>query len=586
MTLPITKVEFGFTQSAGSYVYQDITSYVRSVSVQRGLQREVDTFQAGNCTIVLDNNARAFDPYYTSSPFYGEVKPQASVRVTSAGQVIFIGFVDSWSYDYQIVADATASIIAYDAIGRLSKASLPAITWASELSSDRVTNVLNRAEVNWPVGSRDLAAGLVTLGADTSPDGTFAWDYLQQVAQSEGGAAFITGDGKVAFKSQAASETPSSVTTYRYNLCLNPNFANNNNNWNGTRVNTVAYKGTYSLQGGSFTQWDVQSPIVPDTLYGALFTDSATTWVQNTAYTFSVWVYSTAAQSVTLTAGFKRSSGVKNIDEVTQTQTLLVNTWTRFTATVPCTVAGQTAYLSVSAPGTTVYVDAALIEASPYVAEFFDGSFTPTNTATQTFTSAWSGTSGNSTSTLTIVTTYNASQKNALIVGDNGGTAIPYEQVRVVYGSETLYTDVVVNPLSGSVGSATSSMGTAYGSLIYTVDPSLTADNVQAQELANYYLSIYDNPQLRFESVTFGVDALTGEQQAKVLGQDIWGAAQVTYTPSAVGSAISQYQRVVGVSHEITPERFLTTLNLAQFGNYFRLDSVNFGVLDTNALGY
>jgi len=131
--------------------------------------------------------------------------------------------------------------------------------------------------------------------------------------QSEGGAAFITGDGKVAFKSQAASETPSSVTTYRYNLCLNPNFANNNNNWNGTRVSTVAYKGTYSLQGGSFTQWDVQSPVVPDTLYGALFTDSATTWVQNTAYTFSVWVYSTAAQSVTLTAGFKRSSGVKTL---------------------------------------------------------------------------------------------------------------------------------------------------------------------------------------------------------------------------------------------------------------------------------
>lgn len=588
MGLPVTKVEFGFTQSAGAYVYQDITAYTRSVSINRGIVRETDTFQAGSCTIVLDNNARAFDPYYVSSPFYGEVKPQASVRVTSGGQIIFVGFVDSWSYDYQIVADATATLTAYDAISRLSRANLPAITWTQELSSDRVTRVLDRAEVSWSGSLRDISAGLVTLGADTVTDGTSAWDYLQTVAESEGGAVFISEDGKVAFKGQAASEVPQTTTTYRYNLNLNPSIANNTTNWVGTRVNTVAYKGTWSLQGGSFTEWDVLPPVAPSTLYGVLYSDSVTTWQANTAYTFSVWVYSDAlsGQNVTLTAGFKKTGGSANLDVQAQTQFLPSGAWTRFNVTVPCTKTGQTAYLSVDGQYTNIFVDAALIEATPYLAEYFDGTFTPSNTATQTFTSAWQGTSGNSASTLTIVTTYNANQKNAIVVGDNGGTAIPYEQIRVVYGSDTLYTSTVVNPLSGTAQTVANSQGTAYGSRILTIDPSLTADNTNALALANYYLSIYDSPSLRFDSVTFGVDALSAANQVSVLGTDIWQAAQVTYTPSAIGSAITQYQRVVGVSHEITPERFLTTLNLAEFGQYFRLDSNNFGVLDTNELGY
>ena len=588
MSLPVTKVEFGFTQSAGAYVYQDITAYVRNVSIQRGIQRENDTFQAGSCTIVLDNNLRAFDPYYTSSPFYGEVKPQASVRVTAAGQVIFVGFVDSWAYDYQIVADATATLVAYDAIARLSKAQLPAISWTSENTSNRVINVLNRAEVNWPAGQRDIAAGVITLGNDSIMDGTIAWDYLQTVAQSEGGAVFISRDGNVTFKSQAASEVPGTVTSYRYNLSLNPSVEVNANNWQGSRSSTLAYKGTWSMQGATFTEWDVLPPIAPSSLYGVLYSDAVTSWVQNTSYTFSVWVYSDAisGQAVTLTAGFKKTGGSANLDVQTQTQTLPAGAWTRFSVTVPCTKSGQTAYVSIDGLYTNIWVDALLIEASPYLDVWFDGGNAPTNTATQTFTSAWNGTANNSASTLTTVTTYNANQKNAIIVGDNGGTAIPYEQIRVVYGSETLYTNTVVNPVSGTAQTAASTMGSAYGTLTYTIDPSLTADNANALSLANYYLSIYDNPQLRFESVSFGVHALTAQQQVQVLQAGIWQAASVTYTPSAIGSAIVQYQRIVSVAHEITPETFSTTLGLAQFGSYFRLDSANFGVLDSNALGY
>ena len=63
MTQPVTKVEFGFTQaSAGVYTFLDITSYVRSVDVSRGLSRDLDSYSAATCNVVLDNRSRAFDP--------------------------------------------------------------------------------------------------------------------------------------------------------------------------------------------------------------------------------------------------------------------------------------------------------------------------------------------------------------------------------------------------------------------------------------------------------------------------------------------------------------------------------------------
>jgi hypothetical protein len=586
MATPVTKVEFGFTQSAGAYVYQDITSFVRNVDVTRGVSRELDTYQAGAATVVLDNNLRTFDPSYSSSPYYGEVKPQAAVRITSGNVVIFTGFIDNWTFDYQIVADATATFVAYDSISRLNKTELNAYTWSAEKSDVRVTRVLDKAEVAWPASARQISEGTITLGADSVDAGTTAWDYIQTVSQSEGGAAFVSGTGDVVFKGQSASLVPNSVTTYRTNLCLNPSFEANATGWAGTRTSTVSYKNTYSLQGTTYTQYDYLPPVAPDSYYGAQYIDSATTWVKNTSYTFSAWVYSTVSQSVSLVAGFKRTGSGARLDGNSQTLTLAANTWTRLSATAIPGATGMTAYLQIQTNATTVYVDAVLIEASQYLAEYFDGTAKPTNTSLITYTSVWNGTAFNSTSTLTIVTTYDASVPNSIVLGDQGGTAIPYTDVAVVYASETLYNNVVVGIASGTATTTNSTLGTAYGIRTYTVDPALVADTANGTALANYLLGLYENPNLRFDSIGLALEGLTPEQQVQVLSSDIWSAATITYTPSAVGSAINAYQRIVGVNHSITPDTHRVSFNLAEYGNKFRLDSPQLGVLDTNVLGY
>jgi hypothetical protein len=185
------------------------------------------------------------------------------------------------------------------------------------------------------------------------------------------------------------------------------------------------------------------------------------------------------------------------------------------------------------------------------------------------------------------VTAYSPSTPNGLVVGDNGGTAIPYEDVQVIYASETLYTNTSIG-VAGTVNATQANVanGSAYGIRTLTIDPSLVADTTNGQALANYYLDIYDNPQLRFEAVTFGLSGLSAAQQVSVLNSEIYTAVSMTYTPSALGSAITAYQRVVGVNHTITPDSHKVTLNLAEFGNRFRLDSATYGILNTNILGY
>jgi len=581
MAVPTQKVEFGFTQSSfGVYTYQDITSYVRAVSITRGVSRELDSYQAGTCSITLDNNARTFDPSYSAGPFYGEIKPQAAVRVWSGNVVIFTGFIDNWSFDYQIVADATATVNATDAIGRLASAQLPAITWGSETTSVRVGRVLDRAEVNWPSGQRQISVGSITLGADTVSDGTGAWDYLSQIAATEGGAAYVSGTGDVVFKGQTASLIPTSTTVVRTNLCVFPSFesatlSSGGNSWTGiTRSTAVSppsvgrtYVGLCAAGGASYT--------------------GTRTFTKNISNTFSFYVYVVGA-GATITGSIAYYNGTTPTGTASNAVSITSGTWTRVSVTGAPTGNSTKGVFTVqtSRADLTYYVDAVMIEQATTADIYFDGTYEPADTATITYTSAWTGSADVSTSTLTIVTTYSPGVPNSLQLSDAGGTAIPYIDVKVAYASETLFNNIVVGGTAGTATLTNATLGTAYGIRTYSLDPSLVADNANGSALTRYLLDIYDNPSLRFDSVQVALEALQPADQVNVLSSEIYTAASVTYTPSAIGSAITSYQRVVGISHEMTPETHHVTLNLAEFGNKFRLDSLTLGILNTNILGY
>jgi hypothetical protein len=74
-----------------SQAIDNITTYVKSVDIRRGMKTEYGNTPAGTCQIVLDNSTKRFSPVYTSSPLYGKIRPWLPVKVT--------GTVDTSTYN-------------------------------------------------------------------------------------------------------------------------------------------------------------------------------------------------------------------------------------------------------------------------------------------------------------------------------------------------------------------------------------------------------------------------------------------------------------------------------------------------------
>ena len=184
----------------GGVLYYDVTSRADSISIQRGRSRELDKFQTGTANIHFQNLDRAFDPFYTSSPYYPDVRPRRQVRITAGGTVVFTGQVESWDVDYQVDGDNTAVASCADAFTLFGGQQLTGYTATSQASGARVASVLNRPEVNWNTTLRSIATGAATLQADVVDDGREVLDYLQLIEASEPGYLFMSKTGSVVFK--------------------------------------------------------------------------------------------------------------------------------------------------------------------------------------------------------------------------------------------------------------------------------------------------------------------------------------------------------------------------------------------------
>lgn len=186
----------------GGLTFYDITSRVRSYSIRRGKSRQLDVFQAGVASVVLNNNDRAFDPTFAASPFYGQIIPKREIRITSNGIVQYKGLIDDWNLDYAPQGDSTALAASSDAFSQLANQTLTGGTATLQLSGARINTILSSTDVEWPTESRAIDSGEVYMGADVIPVDANALTYLQTVERSEGGRFFVGKNGNITFKDQ------------------------------------------------------------------------------------------------------------------------------------------------------------------------------------------------------------------------------------------------------------------------------------------------------------------------------------------------------------------------------------------------
>jgi hypothetical protein len=172
----------------------------------------------------------------------------------------------------------------------------------------------------------------------------------------------------------------------------------------------------------------------------------------------------------------------------------------------------------------------------------------------------------------------------------SASTKILFSAVRVIYGSENLFTrislantDVVPEEVVIENESATG----LYGVRTYS-NTNLLAQNLDDLEnLAQSLLVTYDRPLYRFETVTVVLDKQDDTQTAAILNLEIGDIVQVRFEPSGIPPAIELPCRIIGISNnwEPTIKRITFALETLNFG-VFVLDSPLLGELDNDRLSY
>jgi hypothetical protein len=204
----------------GTIIGDDISEYCRQISISRGRSDQLQQFNAGVCTLQLDNLDRRFDPINEASPYWDPVAnrsgvvPRRKVTVESDGVPLFVGRIT----DVDVVYSPTPNTVGYD-LGTVVVSAADdfvllanaytesEITPVAELSGARVTSILDLAEVNYPA-TRQIDSGIAGLGGGATfniPINSNALTYLQQVATAEQGYFFVGATGDLVFTDRVAA---------------------------------------------------------------------------------------------------------------------------------------------------------------------------------------------------------------------------------------------------------------------------------------------------------------------------------------------------------------------------------------------
>ena len=208
---PVSGVLDGTAFVLSGELFFDVTGDVRSISVQRGKNRQLDQFDAGLANIVFDNRDRKYDPLNVTSPYATQIIPKRQIRVSVDDEPVFFGLIDDWNFDYEITGDSTTSVAASDITTGLASTFLTPGTATTQLSGARINAVLNDPNIQFSSEARRIDPGAMTLGPDVVAPDTNAITYLRRVEQSEPGLFFISKDGFVTFRDRNVAPTSDTI---------------------------------------------------------------------------------------------------------------------------------------------------------------------------------------------------------------------------------------------------------------------------------------------------------------------------------------------------------------------------------------
>jgi len=180
-----------------------------------------------------------------------------------------------------------------------------------------------------------------------------------------------------------------------------------------------------------------------------------------------------------------------------------------------------------------------------------------------------------------------ASNGSAVFTDD--GTGIPYTNLRVIYGTELLANEVIVERQSGGTAIAsTPNSQEQYGIFNLTIQDALMDSDIGATNLANFLNAKYSQPEYRFEAIDVDLDNVSTEVATTILSLELGDVVQVVFTPGEIGDPISRYVEVIRIAQRVTPTSHVVELGLGSLElNFWRLSDPIFGRLSAgNSLAF
>lgn len=121
-------------------VWTDVTSVVQGHTITRGRQHELDRFEAGTCTLTVDNRDARFNPWNSQGPYAGLLVPmkQVQVRATynSITYKLYTGHINAFPIAWPDNYSSTAQLQANDAFRLFNLANITNSQYAQTVLAD------------------------------------------------------------------------------------------------------------------------------------------------------------------------------------------------------------------------------------------------------------------------------------------------------------------------------------------------------------------------------------------------------------------------------------------------------------------
>ena len=212
----------------GTTNFAEVLDGCTNVFVKRGRRDQGDQFSAGSMSFQLLDTSGIFNPFDQQSPYYDSttqkpgLAPMRKVRLSRYSNInvkeyLFTGYVVNYDYNFALGGIDTVGVYCADDFYLLAQTYFAEFNVSEQLSSARLSAVLDLPEVAFPLAQRDIATGTQTLGgaaAYTVADGTNVLEYCSRIQQAEQGRLFMSRAGDIVFDARLGNTLSGSIADF------------------------------------------------------------------------------------------------------------------------------------------------------------------------------------------------------------------------------------------------------------------------------------------------------------------------------------------------------------------------------------